>query len=418
MSPEMFAQAIVSIERNHGLRLDPLTTWLRMDATPCGRGWVGTKPPGCKRGEKASAVQPTEKTNTKPPDVKPNEPEILKSTLQRLKAKLEESIANDKAKADKPPVDPKKAKRTPKESSKGETPDPRKVPISAKDGIPKDFFSLREELQKPSQEILRLKADLSSAYDTERKSPKAAQKKKAARLISEIESQLKTARKKSEEDKTKLVVEYINKNKSDPEKQDRHGMSEPEAQWSVDLGGLKVHSAEKVNKDSAAVQFAVKLAGRKPPYPDEFLSHTTDVNFTAQKNSADEFWAARYKNPDHVSAATGGDGRVVVYNGKTMNLETFSHEAGHNFAEGLYGDMNPPIESYYAKSTQKLPEVSRYAENSIAESFAEDVSNYFDRAKGLNSMEKTNPERYKVIKAIIDGSKDAGYAKKTLADYR
>lgn len=51
MSPEVFAQAIVSIERNYGLRLDPLITWSRMDATPCGRGWKGTKP-GCKRSGK------------------------------------------------------------------------------------------------------------------------------------------------------------------------------------------------------------------------------------------------------------------------------------------------------------------------------------------------------------------------------
>ena len=74
MTPERFAQTIVSIERNHGLRLDARSVWLRMDATPCGRGWVGTKP-GCKRG-KAVAVQPSN-VPTKSLEVKPDQPAVL-----------------------------------------------------------------------------------------------------------------------------------------------------------------------------------------------------------------------------------------------------------------------------------------------------------------------------------------------------
>ena len=54
MSPEVFAQAIVSIEQNYGLRLDALTAWARMDAVQCGKGWVGTNPPGCKRRKKVT----------------------------------------------------------------------------------------------------------------------------------------------------------------------------------------------------------------------------------------------------------------------------------------------------------------------------------------------------------------------------
>ena len=81
MSPETFAQAIASIEHNYGLRLD---------ATQCGRGWAGTKP-GCERAGKATSGQPA-----KAPEAKPNESEVLKSTLQRLKEKLQASIAKDK----------------------------------------------------------------------------------------------------------------------------------------------------------------------------------------------------------------------------------------------------------------------------------------------------------------------------------
>lgn len=48
MAPEVFAQAIVSIEHNYGLRLDARSVWIYMDAIACGKGWKGTKP-GCKR---------------------------------------------------------------------------------------------------------------------------------------------------------------------------------------------------------------------------------------------------------------------------------------------------------------------------------------------------------------------------------
>ena len=62
MTPEKFAQAIVSIERNYGLRLDARSTWLRLDAFKkvkelaggkCNEktGWYGLKG-ACKRGKK------------------------------------------------------------------------------------------------------------------------------------------------------------------------------------------------------------------------------------------------------------------------------------------------------------------------------------------------------------------------------
>ena len=134
MTPETFSQAIVSIEKSYGLRLDARSVWLRMDATPCGRGWVGTKPPGCKRGGKPAetAAQPVKgheqktldlkvvktkvpakEVKAKTPEIKPNESEVLKSTLQRLKTKLEESIAKDKIKASAASAVPKTASKTP-----------------------------------------------------------------------------------------------------------------------------------------------------------------------------------------------------------------------------------------------------------------------------------------------------------------
>ena len=70
MSPEVFAQAILSIEQNYGLRLDARSVWLRMDdwkrlgrdqmGQKCGRGWQGLRG-ACKRvpkgGDKDAAIK-------------------------------------------------------------------------------------------------------------------------------------------------------------------------------------------------------------------------------------------------------------------------------------------------------------------------------------------------------------------------
>jgi len=70
MTPEVFAQAIASIEQNYGLRLDARSVWLRMDdwkrlgrdqmGQKCGRGWVGLRG-ACKRvkkgGDKDAAMK-------------------------------------------------------------------------------------------------------------------------------------------------------------------------------------------------------------------------------------------------------------------------------------------------------------------------------------------------------------------------
>lgn len=133
MTPETFARAIVSIEQNYGLRLDARSAWLRLDATPCGKGWVGTKP-GCKRKGKGDTLQPSVKVSKttapeiKAPETKPNESEVLKSTLQRLKAKLGESIAKGKKSEGEMDPTPQKEKLPPMAQNPGIT-----------ENIPKSF---------------------------------------------------------------------------------------------------------------------------------------------------------------------------------------------------------------------------------------------------------------------------------------
>ena len=118
MTPERFAQTIVSIERNHGLRLDARSVWLRMDATPCGRGWVGTKP-GCKRG-KATAATPA-KVPTKVPETKPDQPALLPvkqgGTIVKAKTRTKKAVETKVETKVEPKVELKSQQPTPQSST-------------------------------------------------------------------------------------------------------------------------------------------------------------------------------------------------------------------------------------------------------------------------------------------------------------
>ena len=81
MTPEIFAQAIVSIEKNYGLRLDALTAWIRLDAVQCGKGWVGTNPPGCKRRKNVTAGAIVKRPKT---TIKMQDPGIKKYGVDRI----------------------------------------------------------------------------------------------------------------------------------------------------------------------------------------------------------------------------------------------------------------------------------------------------------------------------------------------
>ena len=119
MTPERFAQTIVSIEHNYGLMLDARSVWLRMDATPCGRGWVGTKP-GCKRGKATAATHA--KVPTKVPETKPDQPALLPvkqgGTIAKAKTRTKKSKTlkvdpkNQKATTQSPSIEASNSRRS------------------------------------------------------------------------------------------------------------------------------------------------------------------------------------------------------------------------------------------------------------------------------------------------------------------
>jgi len=83
-------------------RIDTLI--YRMDATPCGRGWVGTKPPGCKRA-KAVGAPPQQQKAVKPSPAKAEVPATKgkkkpKGADTQLKQEVKQEIQKAKAKTE------------------------------------------------------------------------------------------------------------------------------------------------------------------------------------------------------------------------------------------------------------------------------------------------------------------------------
>jgi hypothetical protein len=70
---------------------------------------------------------------------------------------------------------------------------------------------------------------------------------------------------------------------------------------------------------------------------------------------------------------------------RSLSVESFAHEAGHNFATKAFGQVDPPAGSAYHAAQQKELPVSEYARNSPAEDFAEAAMMYTVMPRTLES---------------------------------
>ena len=180
----------------------------------------------------------------------------------------------------------------------------------------------------------------------------------------------------------------------------KHGMSKIELHYNIEIDGVRFH-AESTAPDSPLVTTLLNVVehGELPP---ALMKHTSDVYFTAQGNKDDEHWRRVYKNFT-VSGATGGDGGIVVYNGKPTTVSTIAHEAGHNLARAKYATTHPPKTTEYAKDYAKNGAVSEYAKNNVSEDFADAVKLYvLDPGK----LKSDFPVRYKIINEMIGSYED------------
>lgn len=279
----------------------------------------------------------------------------------------------------------------------------KKVKSGSIAGLRKTLQDLEDQRQSVFDQAEIEQSQINAAIESEKSAPKrrkleAERQKRATARIGSL--------RRINEARDQAAIDFIKQNKTAATDRQEHGMSQAESLYSVPFGGMTLFAGGAIDRDSPVVTFVRDFANRKPPYPASLLKHTKGIYFSKQKNNQDGGWETQYNMPGFTSGATGGDGKITVYNGGGLSREMFAHEAGHNLATDRYGSPTPDSRSYYATKTKGLPEVSPYASKSITESFAEDVSRYFDTPIGQKPMKETHPERYKIIGAIISGRKD------------
>lgn len=159
-----------------------------------------------------------------------------------------------------------------------------------------------------------------------------------------------------------------------------HGMTDREEMNAIKVGSLSLIYAPGAS--DAVINDAAMLKRRAAELPRKLMDAQKQVIFTTQRNGHDEHWEKTYGIKGFMSAATGGDGKVVVYNGGSIGYGTLAHEAGHNFANQLWGSAEPPGDSDYGRAQNEEDPVSKYGGSSPAEDFAEACRMYSDKEKG------------------------------------
>lgn len=194
-----------------------------------------------------------------------------------------------------------------------------------------------------------------------------------------------------------LAYQYARQNYTAPQPQRRHGMTNPQDMWSVEFEGVRYHDSGAFRANARAIKLIEEMAATDR-LPRSLSRHTTDVYISGQRNKDDSLWEQRYGIANFRSAATGGQGSVVFYDGAPANRENLLHEMGHNLALGRYGAATPPSTSDYASAMQTAAPPTRYAAYAPAEDFAESVRLYFDYPELL---QRTANDRYTVIRGLI-----------------
>ena len=201
-----------------------------------------------------------------------------------------------------------------------------------------------------------------------------------------------------------LIIQNLEKTYKEPQPQTEHGMSKPEKMWSVEHEGIRYHGTGKLNSKHPIVKMIGNNA-EESPLPKSLSRHTSDIYFSKQGNKDDEYWAKTY-NMAIVSAATGGDSKVVYYNGAGGDRGVTIHEMGHNLATGKYSSPTPPENSSYVQAATKDGDhPSNYGRKSLGEDFAETARMYHTEPEILK---KASPNRYQVMKKILEDENFGG----------
>ena len=182
-----------------------------------------------------------------------------------------------------------------------------------------------------------------------------------------------------------------------------HGMPKPEVFHEMVLSGVSYRfNLEDRDSTYAAMDTIAALFERaNGDIPEPVRRQAKVLIFTSSRNKDDAYWESVYSHKSESggfrSAATGGMGEIVVYNGDPMTIGVYAHEAGHLYAESVFGTTTP-TGAYMDAVRSAEPPVSDYAKNSPSEDFAESVKIYaVDRV----TLRENHPLRYAALKSLL-----------------
>lgn len=183
-----------------------------------------------------------------------------------------------------------------------------------------------------------------------------------------------------------------------------HGMSNAEKfnEITVAHPGGEIHLQYSPKFISSASDTLRDLA--HPSIPGELMSNIGKVVLSTQRNKNDDYWAKEYGR-SFTSAATGGDGNIVAYNGGGLDYGVIAHEAGHNLATNTWGSTKPPEKSDFGKC-QKMASDGKHVENGVTaygkenrdEDFAESCKLY---TESREAFAKDHPEKHAALKKML-----------------
>lgn len=158
-----------------------------------------------------------------------------------------------------------------------------------------------------------------------------------------------------------------------------HNMGKAEMMHQVGLEHARLAYPSTISGREAAAKYIAAWASLPP----ELSFASGNVVISSGPSTKDAYLSKLYKT-NFQSAATGGDGHIVVYNnGGSHNTpavrEVLAHEMGHNLATKIYGGTQivpkPYHEAYaLAKAGDKSWKPSDYAMTNIGEFFAESLA--------------------------------------------
>ena len=191
------------------------------------------------------------------------------------------------------------------------------------------------------------------------------------------------------------------------------GMTEVEKLRQVSYRGITWRYTEET-EPAAAQSLAAMVTTREgdktfEEWPKHILVTTDAVVFTGQANKEDEYWGQRYGIDHFRSAATGGEGTIVVYGGRQLDRESLAHEMGHNYARKLWGTGSPSESSDYrgAIASGEKP-YTPYGTVSPVEDFAEHFSMYFAGETRRGDLEVYAHRRFAIIQRMVNDRRYTG----------